>query len=127
MRIKTAGPTLMTTKAKEAVDFYATHFDAAVNDYGAAEAGKDCWYWTLTFGEKAADLSFQTPPAGEAPFAGAGLYFYVELDDAAAVDAQRTRLLEAGIEVGSTSTAHDMYQCWLRDPAGLQLMVYAAV
>ena len=122
MHIKTAGVTLTTPKAKEAVGFYATHFDAVVNDYGA---GEDCRYWTVTLGVKEAELSFMIPGPDAARFTGVGQFLYVDLDDAAAVDAQRTRLLDAGIEVGSTFTEHGMYQFLLRDPAGLEIMVYA--
>ena len=35
MNISTAGPTIVTSKAKDALAFYATHFGLTANDYGA--------------------------------------------------------------------------------------------
>jgi hypothetical protein len=35
VNISTAGPTIVTSKAKDALAFYATHFGLTANDYGA--------------------------------------------------------------------------------------------
>ena len=120
MPVKLAGPTIVTSKAKEALAFYAAHFDLAANDYGA---GTDSTYWTLTFG-KNSELSFMEPEGGEPEFGGAGMFFYIELDDAAGVDAQHARLRAAGVDASPLKTEHFMYQSWATDPSGLRIMIY---
>ena len=123
MNVSVAGPTIVTSRAKEALAFYATHFDLVANDYGA---GDDCWYWTLTFREHS-ELSFMTPQGGEADFTGQGMFFYVELPDGAAVDALYRRMDAAGLEASAPMLEDGMYQYWVTDPAGLRLMVHATV
>jgi predicted enzyme related to lactoylglutathione lyase len=124
MRIITAGPTVVTSKAPEAVAFYETHFGLTANDYGAADAGETCWYWTLTFGDHA-ELSFMLPRGPESEFTGVGSFYSIQLGDAAAVDAQRQRLMDAGVSAPEPHVEDFMYQFWITDPAGLRLMIHS--
>ena len=118
-----AGPTIVTRKAKEAVAFYAAHFGIVANDYGA---GDDCWYWTVSFGERG-ELSFMVPQGTETEFTGQGLFFYLELADNAEVDALRERLVAAGVDAPKPALDGGMYQFWITDPAGLRLMIFAGM
>lgn len=122
MQIKSAGTTFTTTKGKEAVDFYAQHFGAEVDDYGA---GADCWYWTVRFGP-GLELSFMAPQGGAPEHDGVGTFYYLELADRAAVDAQRERMAAAGIEVPEAAVGEGGYAFWMADPAGVNLMVHSA-
>jgi predicted enzyme related to lactoylglutathione lyase len=123
VNISTAGPTIVTSKAKDALPFYATHFGLTPDDYGA---GDESWYWTFTFGEHS-ELSFMLPQHGEPDFTGQGLFFYVELADDAEVDALRQRMIAGGVQVSEPKEEDSMYQCWLTDPVGLRVMVFTAL
>ena len=121
MTVKSAGPTIVSAKAAEAVAFYAKHFDVTVEDYGA---GADCWYWTIKFGS-GMELSFMAPQgeAEEGVFTGAGLFYYIGLASDAEVDAQHARMTAAGIDAPAPLLEDGMYQFWITDPTGLALMI----
>jgi predicted enzyme related to lactoylglutathione lyase len=129
MTIHNAGPTIVTSKGREAVAFHAKHFGAEVNDYGA---GDECWYWTVTFGGNS-ELSFMMPQGGEPEFDGKGLFFYLDIDTHADVDALCKRIVASGLtpltESGAAITKPyldgGMYQFWLVDPAGVRLMLHS--
>jgi predicted enzyme related to lactoylglutathione lyase len=122
---QTAGTTIISTKAKEAIDFYVSNFDVHVNDYGA---GADTWYWTLTFAQ-GAELSFMMPVGltvdlvGE--FDGKGTFYWLLLSDATEVDALHAKLASAGAKLTPIKTEDMMYQFWVTDPAGLPVMVHS--
>jgi uncharacterized glyoxalase superfamily protein PhnB len=118
MNAITLSPAFTTNQVAETRDFYVKHFGAQVTF--------DCgWYINLEFGDKANTLQFMAPQQPEHQLSsGAGIIYNFAVAD---VDAEYTRLTEAGLKVIVPLEDHP----WgdrgfaVPDPNGISLYIYS--
>lgn len=108
---------VVTDKVAESLDFYVRYFNSEV-----IYEGEDLWVVVLSVGES--ELGFMKPGLEfqsslfQAPFAGQGLWFTVDVDD---VDAEyeRIRALGAPIEVSLRDEPWGDRHFSILDPNGI--------
>lgn len=106
-----------TTKVDACREFYRQYF--------SAEAIFDCgWYVNLRIGKDGPTIQFMQPRENFPAFGGAGVLLNFKVDD---VDAEHTRLIEAGLKIAMPLEDHP----WgdrafsVIDPIGNAVCIYS--